>query len=696
MTTQNVKRKRDQNDTQNKKQKLGKDKTKKIQQEEDVEKDIEVDFEHEETKKTEKPTKKTGKKKVEEKEVNHLEGPPLSDFRISTQSIEILKEKGVEYLFPIQEKTFDHIYDGKDLVGRARTGTGKTLAFALPIIEKLQALVKDSKLILKSRRAPKVLVMAPTRELALQIFRDFENVGVLIKSTCIYGGVPYYTQKDDLLKGVDIVVGTPGRVLDMLQNNLLKLDNIDYLILDEADEMLKIGFKEAVEEIFSKIPEGKDKQTLLFSATIPPWVQDVARKHLKKDHLTIDLVKNESVKTPKLIRHLVIQCDSNTRRATLADVVRLYGGRGKSIVFTNTKAEANELAISSSISSQCQVLHGDIAQNQREITLKQFAEGKFNCLVATNVAARGLDIPQCNLIVQCQPPGSYEDYVHRSGRTARAGKKGAVITFFTFKESYQIANLEKRVGVSFQRIGTPQPQQMIKAAAENAVEDLDEIADEMIPFFEEEAKKLIEEKGAEKAVSLALAKICGYTQPFVSKSLLSSKEGYSTLFVKSKGTTFKYPKFVLDCLSGYITQQEAAKILEIKLFSQGALVDVPSSCVKKVVGEGKLNKFHSSKFEIEICEELPEEIQNENITSGRGGGYGGNRNGGYGGNRNGGYGGRGGYGGNRNGGGNYGGNRGGNYGGNGGYRNGGGFGGGNRGGGRGGFGGGNRGGRPRF
>jgi ATP-dependent RNA helicase DDX21 len=548
------------------------------------------------------------------------------------------------------------------------------------VIERIQAKIKSNEITLRGKRFPKVLVMAPTRELALQIFRDFENIGVLLKSTCIYGGVPYYTQKDDLIKGCDCVIGTPGRIIDMLEQKILKLDDIEYLILDEADEMLKVGFQENIEKILESLPKDKEHQTLLFSATIPPWVKEVSAKYLKKDHLTIDLVKNESIKTPKLIRHLVIQCDEKTRRATLADVVKLYAGRGRSIVFANTKAEANELAISSSIASQCQVLHGDIAQNQREVTLKQFGEGKFNCLVATNVAARGLDIPHCNLIVQCEPPGSFEDYIHRSGRTARAGNKGAVITFFTHQQSYLITNLEKKVGVKFQRIGTPQPQQMIKAAAENVAIEFDEISDEMIPYFTEEAKKLIESKGAETALCLALAKICGYTQPFVSKSLLSAKEGYTTLFVKTK-VAIKYPKYILDVFSDYIKPEQVQKILEVKIFSEGALVDVPNSCVKTLT-EGKMKPVHESKFEISICEELPEEIQNENYSAksqnnsgfggnrgfgGRGGGFGGGRSGGYGGgNRNGGYGGgnRGGYGG---------GNRNGGYGG--GNRGGGGFGG---------------------
>lgn len=628
--------------------------------------------EKEKVEKKEKKEKKTEKK--EEAELNPIDesyiGASLDKFRISKTTIENLAKKGVKFLFPIQEKTFDHIYDGKDLIGRARTGTGKTLAFALPIIELLK---KET-----GKRAPRVLVLAPTRELANQIGKDFVQIGTHLKTTIIYGGVPYQTQRDDLISGVDVVVGTPGRVIDMMEHKLLKFDRLQHIILDEADEMLNIGFKEHVENILSKATD-IPHQTLLFSATLPEWVRDITKKYLKKDHVTVDLVKNENAKTPKLIKHLIIKCDDRVRRATLADIVKVYSGRGRSIVFTNTKQEANELALESSISSECQVLHGDIAQSTRETTLKNFMEGKFTCLVATNVAARGLDIPECNLIVQCQPPKHAEDYIHRSGRTARAGKKGAVVTFYTRREENTVMLLEKKVGVKFTRIGTPQPEQLIKASAENAFYDIEKVSEEMIPYFKEIAEKLVEEKGPEKALSLALALVTGYTQPFEVKSLLTSTQGYTTLQVNflKEGFTINHPRGLLNILGDYITPEENAKILEIQIFKTGAVFDAPAKTAEKLL-EAKLSSFHQQRISIEKCNEIPEEISEYKAPQFNSGGFG---RGGYGGGR-GGFGGRGGYGGGYGGRGGYGGG----YGGGNSY--GGGYGGGNYGGGRGGFGGG--------
>lgn len=214
--------------------------------------------------------------------------------------------RGFKCLFPIQAQTYDHIYDGKDLIGRARTGSGKTLSFVLPVVEKIYVEQKG-KPMLTHGRPPKVLCLSPTRELARQIAQEFDLVAPSLKSVCIYGGAPYMPQENALKRGVDIVIGTPGRVIDMLERKCLKLNEVQYVILDEADEMLNIGFADAVDQILASAPQPDQRQTLLFSATIPPWVQGIANKHMRPStSVTVDLVGNSKV---LLTYSLAILCD---------------------------------------------------------------------------------------------------------------------------------------------------------------------------------------------------------------------------------------------------------------------------------------------------------------------------------------------------------------------------------------------------
>jgi len=201
-------------------------------------------------------------------------------------------------------------------------------------------------------RPPKVVCLSPTRELARQIAKEFDLVAPSLKAVCVYGGAPYTPQENALKRGVDVVIGTPGRVIDMLDRNCLKLSDIKYVILDEADEMLNIGFADAVDKILASAPKPEERQTLLFSATIPPWVQGIAQKHMRPSNLiTVDLVGNSKLKAALTVRHLAICCPPPVRISTMADVVKVYAGTGRTIVFANTKAEVNELAMKSSISN---------------------------------------------------------------------------------------------------------------------------------------------------------------------------------------------------------------------------------------------------------------------------------------------------------------------------------------------------------
>ncbi|PHU14089.1 DEAD-box ATP-dependent RNA helicase 7 [Capsicum chinense] len=368
--------------------------------------------------------KKNKKAKLnEEEEENKVVADPnaLSNFRISKPLREALNSKGIETLFPIQAMTFNDILDGSDLVGRARTGQGKTLAFVLPILESLTN--GPTKALRKTGygKAPSVLVLLPTRELALQVFADFDVYGraLGLTSCCLYGNSPMGAQQVQLKRGVDIVVGTPGRIKDHIERGNIDLKSLQFRVLDEVDEMLKIGFVDDVEFILGKVEDASQVQTVLFSATLPDWVKHIAAKFLKPDKKIADLVGNEKMKASKNVRHIIIPCSSSARPQLIPDIIRCYSSGGRTIIFTETRALASELA---GLLPGASALHGEIQQNQREATLKGFRSGKFMTLVATNVAARGLDIDDVQLIIQCEATSDVEAYIHRSGRTGRAGE----------------------------------------------------------------------------------------------------------------------------------------------------------------------------------------------------------------------------------------------------------------------------------
>jgi len=471
-----------------------------------------------------------------------------------------------------------------------------------------------------------------------------------------------HSQKSALYKGVHVIVGTPGRVKDMIQRQFLSLANIDYVILDEADEMLKIGFKDDVEEILSNIPKEKDRQTLLFSATLPGWVKNIVKSHMKPNHITIDLVKEQKTTVSDTITYYATPI-----RGSYVEVLESLHGiyapeGGRSIVFCGTKAGCSQLASQAKVSGKAMAIHGDINQALREQTLDNFRNGRFSTLIATNVAARGLDIPKVDLVVQIGLPQVFEDFVHRSGRTGRAGRKGICILAYLNKERDEVARLAKQTGIKFQELKPPTSEDKIVSLMVKAKASVEEVDPNMSKRFVKTAKELIESKGAEAALASALAHIAGYAQEPLGRSLLNwtvDQGNYTTL------------KFTKDVSSAKELEAEV-QMLGIQpsklLWGPGeSYVDVP-------IGEAR--QFLNDVKEFSIAKNIPNHLKGnmereQNNRGGNRGGFGGRNGGGGGGwkrNENGG-----GYGGNRGNGGGFGGNGGGN----GGY--GGGYGGGNRG-----------------
>ncbi|KAL1307689.1 hypothetical protein HN51_049583 [Arachis hypogaea] len=373
------------------------------------------------------------------------EGLEIAKLGISQDIVSALAKKGIFKLFPIQRAVLEPAMQGRDMIGRARTGTGKTLAFGIPIIDKIiQFNAKHGR-----GRNPLALVLAPTRELARQVEKEFQEAAPNLDTICVYGGTPISRQMRQLDYGVDIAVGTPGRIIDLLNRGALNLQEVKYVVIDEADQMLQVGFQEDVEKILERLPP--KRQTLMFSATMPSWIKQITRNYLQ-DPLTIDLVGESDQKLADGISLYSIATDMYVKAGILGPLITEHAKGGKCIVFTQTKRDADRLTYGLAKTVQCEALHGDISQAQRERTLAGFRNGHFNVLVATDVASRGLDIPNVDLVIHFDLPNSSEIFVHRSGRTGRAGKKGTAILVYTEDQSRAVKTIERDVGCRFSEL----------------------------------------------------------------------------------------------------------------------------------------------------------------------------------------------------------------------------------------------------
>ncbi|WZZ84845.1 hypothetical protein YC2023_113424 [Brassica napus] len=500
---------------------------------------------------------------------------------------ESLEKRGITHLFPIQRAVLVPALEGRDIIARAKTGTGKTLAFGIPIIKRLTEQAGDYSEFrsLRSGRLPKFLVLAPTRELAKQVEKEIKESAPYLSTVCVYGGVSYTIQQSALSRGVDVVVGTPGRIIDLIEGRSLKLGEIEYLVLDEADQMLAVGFEEAVESILENLPQ--KRQSMLFSATMPTWVKKLARKYLDNP-LNIDLVGDQDEKLAEGIKLYAISATSTSKRTILSDLITVYAKGGKTIVFTQTKRDADEVSLALSNSIASEALHGDISQHQRERTLNGFRQGKFTVLVATDVASRGLDIPNVDLVIHYELPNDPETFVHRSGRTGRAGKEGSAILMHSSSQKRTVRSLERDVGCRFEFISPPTVGDLLEASADQVVATLNGVHPESIKFFSATAQKLFEEKGTD-ALAAALAHLSGFSQPPSSRSLLSHEQGWVTLQLIRDPTNsrgFLSARSVTGFLSD-VYRPAADEVGKIFMIAdervQGAVFDLPEDIAKELL-----------------------------------------------------------------------------------------------------------------
>jgi ATP-dependent RNA helicase DeaD len=451
----------------------------------------------------------------------------FDDLNLGTPLMKALKDVGYESPSPIQAKTIPLVMAGKDLVGQAQTGTGKTAAFALPLLSRIDL----------KKKVPQVLVLAPTRELAIQVAEAFQTYAKHMKGfhvLPIYGGQDYGTQLRPLKRGVHVVVGTPGRVMDHMRRGTLKLNALDCLVLDEADEMLRMGFIDDVEWILEQSPE--NRQIALFSATMPDEIRKISKRHLKDpEQVTI---KNKTA-TVGTIHQRYWMVSGAHKLDALTRILEAENYDGI-IIFVRTRITTVDLAEKLQARGYVAVaLNGDLQQKQRERTISQLKSGKLDILIATDVAARGLDVTRISHVINYDIPNETDAYIHRIGRTGRYGRTGEAILFVTPREKHWLRRIEKATRQKIEMMELPSTEMINdKRVARFKQNITDAIAREGLGFYQ----TLIEEYQQEHnipatEIAAALAKLVQGKEPLLLKPLPVGRKGQKGSVVRERNNS---------------------------------------------------------------------------------------------------------------------------------------------------------------
>ncbi|WFP70916.1 DEAD/DEAH box helicase [Corynebacterium glutamicum] len=382
--------------------------------------------------------------------------PTFTELGVAVEITDALEALGINRTFAIQEYTLPIALDGHDFIGQARTGMGKTYGFGVPLLDR----VFDSADVAATDETPRALVIVPTRELAVQVGDDLQRAAtnLPLKIFTFYGGTPYEEQIDALKVGVDVVVGTPGRLLDLHKRGALSLDKVAILVLDEADEMLDLGFLPDIEKILRALTH--QHQTMLFSATMPGAILTLARSFLNKP-VHIRAETSDASATHKTTRQVVFQAHKMDKEAITAKILQAKD-RGKTIIFARTKRTAAQVAEDlASRGFSVGSVHGDMGQPAREKSLNAFRTGKIDILVATDVAARGIDVDDVTHVINYQTPDDPMTYVHRIGRTGRAGHNGTAVTLVGYDETLKWTVIDNEL-----ELGQPNPPQWFSTSPE--------------------------------------------------------------------------------------------------------------------------------------------------------------------------------------------------------------------------------------
>ena len=416
-----------------------------------------------------------------------------------------IEEMGFVQPMPVQEAVIPYLLgERRDVIALAQTGTGKTAAFGLPLLQRIDL----------DKRETQALVLSPTRELCLQIaddLRDFSKYMDDIHIEAVYGGAAIEPQMRDLKKGVQIIVATPGRLIDLKNRGFAHLEEVTNIVLDEADEMLNMGFSDSINEIFESLPE--DHSTLMFSATMSRDVERVAKKYLRDYEEIVVGSRNEGAENVNHIYYMVHAKDKYLALKRIVD----YNPKIFAIIFCRTKLETQEVAdklIRDGYNAES--LHGDLSQQQRDLTMQKFRQHTVQLLVATDVAARGLDVDDLTHVINFGLPDDIENYTHRSGRTGRAGKKGTSISIVHTKEKHKIRNIEKEIGKQFVEGEIPQAEEICKKQLYKVMDEIvkTDVDDEEIAPFMQDINRYFEyidkEEIIKKIVSLEFGKFLAY------------------------------------------------------------------------------------------------------------------------------------------------------------------------------------------
>ncbi|EKB48086.1 DEAD/DEAH box helicase [Cecembia lonarensis] len=422
----------------------------------------------------------------------------FSDLGISAEILKAVEDMGYTHPSTIQAQSIPFLLEGKDVIGQAQTGTGKTASFAIPIIDMVDA----------SFNKPQALILCPTRELAVQVEGEIVKLSKYkrgISSTCIYGGEAIDRQIKSLKKGVQIVVGTPGRIMDHMDRGTLNLEHVRIIVLDEADEMLDMGFRDDIENILSDCPE--ERQTVFFSATMPKPIMDLTRKYQDNPEIVKVLRKELTVEN---ISQVYYEVKPSLKLELMSRLINLNQFQ-LSVVFCNTKRvtdEVTEELIARGITAEA--LHGDLSQAQRTKVMNKFRKGHVSVLVATDVAARGIDVDNVEAVFNFDLPLDEENYVHRIGRTGRAGKSGAAISFVTGrKDMFRIRDLEKFIKTSISKMAPPSVADLIELKKEQLIKDVYRQLnkEEDNSFYEDMIGQMLTEGLSMEQIVLGLSKI---------------------------------------------------------------------------------------------------------------------------------------------------------------------------------------------
>ncbi|MBI5675277.1 MAG: DEAD/DEAH box helicase [Nitrospirae bacterium] len=494
----------------------------------------------------------------------------FEELGLSERTLKVLKHKGFEEPTPIQIKTIPAILQGqKDIVGQAQTGTGKTAAFGLPMIELLP----------EKSKTVQAIVLTPTRELAIQVADEINSLKGEKRLSIIpvYGGQSIELQLRSLKKGVDIVVGTPGRVLDHLRRRTLKLDAISYLVLDEADEMLNMGFIEEVKEIIEHT--GPEKRTMLFSATMPPEIMQIAQKYMGEYEL-IKVTKGQlTVSQTAQIYFEVSEADKFEALCRIIDMEEDFYG----LIFCRTKIDVDKVANHMiERGYDADAMHGDMSQGQREKIMNKFKKRQLNVLIATDVAARGIDVQDLTHVINYALPQDPESYVHRIGRTGRAGKEGIAITFITPSEYRKLQFIQSRAKADIRRAKLPKIKDVIKAKKLRIKAELEDIIASLPSSEYLQMSRELLEKNEPDAMLAALLQYSfqdelnekSYTE--IDDAVVVDTKGKTRLFV----TQGRQDGLTRDKLVDYIRDKcgcglSSAKIKDIQILDKFSFVTLP-------------------------------------------------------------------------------------------------------------------------